>query len=177
MVDGSERPVSNVQEGLAMICETQCKTCGRKIRYNSKLHGAGMIKCCKVRLDDGPEYVPVERKKPAPRERPERPSSVHVNPANLPKQTCIESCIHRTEQIGFVDCGCSGNRPVYRCGKLFRPNVKPAEPAYCVDSIPVNRTRVVAMDGKTEITKLAKDELIECWPMCDLYEVATPQAE
>lgn len=95
-----------------------------------------------------------------------RSQSVHPPAPPEPKQVCR----HRTEQIGYVDCGCAGARAAYQCNVLVRPDREPPEPAYCVDRLPVKRTRIIGLDGVTQLAVLRYEELVECGRKCDMYD-------
>jgi hypothetical protein len=79
-------------------------------------------------------------------------------------------CIHRSEQVGYVDCSCQGKRSAYRCGKFVRPNVTPVEQAFCTEWLPSKRLKILALDNKTELAKIEYSELLGCNPLCEGYE-------
>jgi|694.fasta_scaffold94251_7 hypothetical protein len=139
-----------------------CPTCQRT--YLSRTGNFGRTKCCGQGLPSPVPYV--EKRLPTATVKTTRKSIVHSAP--IP-------CVHRGQKVGRLDCGCNGEREVYRCTRLIRPTAA-TESAYCTAYQPAKYFGINLLDG----TKLSSDEvpfreIVVCQPgRCDLYQPAIP---
>jgi hypothetical protein len=122
-----------------------------------------------VITSDQREVIP----KSSPINRPQTPASAerpHV-PTRSKTPSKRVTCIHRGSQIGKIDCGCRGLKPVYKCKVCVRPSTSPTEPAFCTDYKLIKYFGIILNDGtKLQATEVPMSEIIVCDRQhCDQY--------
>lgn len=100
----------------------------------------------------------------------------HDEPIVLKRREEMPSCIHRSEYVGVLNCGCAGARKVYRCSQLIRPNISPPEQAFCIQRT-TSKPYSQIIDPTTKATLYSVDarELVICRPVrngigCELFQ-------
>ena len=100
------------------------------------------------------------------------PGQPESRPCREPAAAPVDVCIHRGDLIGTANCGCRGAPTVYECNKLFRPNQRTADKAFCSND-PIGKPLVsIFHDGKRIHDNVLASEIVTCTAsMCDLYQV------